>query len=166
MNAEPPTARFRVEHQPRRPGYRQRYAIEESPMWNRVKSSLKATLNPTPISWRGAFTICALAAYLPFVGMALYALAYVPSGDAGIAALALPAGAGAPLLYLLLAAFQRHGLLPDSMVFVLGGVLSAAIVFGCASLGRIRGWCVVAGSALVFVGSCLLAGLMVALIRA
>ena len=25
MNAEPPTARFQVEHQPRRPGYAKRY---------------------------------------------------------------------------------------------------------------------------------------------
>jgi len=117
------------------------------------------------MSWRGAFTISALATYLPFVGMTLYALAYVPFGDARITVFALPAGPGAPLLYLLLAAFQMHGLLSHSMIFVLGGVLSAAIVFGLASLGRIRRSCMLAGSALVFVGSCFLAVFMVALIR-
>jgi hypothetical protein len=36
MNAEPPTARFQVEHQPRRPDYAKRYALKANRMHNTV----------------------------------------------------------------------------------------------------------------------------------
>lgn len=119
------------------------------------------------ISWRRALQWSAVAVYGPGDGVLGYVFAYVSCSHCKVASLhLLPLGPGVVLFHL---AMQISGSqilrgLPESVTFVLGGVISAVLVIGLAWLAK-RGWwwlissCQVAGAASLIAALGLLAAI-------
>ena len=125
----------------------------------------KAMSGRQPISWRRALLWSAAMVYGPGDGVLIYALKFVSCSYCKSAALQmLPLGPGVLLGHTLLWAVDLRGL-PDGVLLVLGGTISAFLVVGLAWLGK-RGWWWLISSCLLAGGGCLfLAIVMLAMIR-